>query len=81
MGESATARERWGRGYWIVGEADERGPLPIDHGRKGQVRGCDCGWQGGPTNKERGGACAGAGLRLQGGPTRQRERGGEAGTQ
>jgi hypothetical protein len=38
-------RERGG-GYRVVGEADERDPLPIDHGRDGRVRARDCGWQG-----------------------------------
>jgi hypothetical protein len=52
-----------GHGYWVVGEADKQGPLPIDCGRVGRLSGCDYGWQGGPTDRGRGGAHAGAWLR------------------
>jgi hypothetical protein len=50
-------RERGG-GYMVVGKADERGPLHIDCRRDGRMQARGCGWQGGPTDKGRGGARA-----------------------
>jgi hypothetical protein len=52
-----SARERWG-GYGVVGEANERGPMPIDRDREGLV--WVRGWQVGPIVRGRGKACAGA---------------------
>jgi hypothetical protein len=43
MGASTTTCVREG-GYRVVGEADERDPLPIDRGHDGWVRARDCRW-------------------------------------
>jgi hypothetical protein len=66
-----------GGGYKVVGEADERGSLPIERGHEGWVRVRGCDWQGRPKRGGRGGAHAGTQLRRQSGLTRKRERGGE----
>jgi hypothetical protein len=58
VGASAMARARGGRGYKVVGKADERGPLRIDCEHEGWVRGC--GWQGRPADRGRGGTHMGA---------------------
>jgi hypothetical protein len=72
VGASTTARARGGS-YGVLGEANEWGPLPIDHGCEGQVWVRGWGWQAGPMDRGRGGACTGARPRRQGGVARQRE--------